>query len=138
MNVLKLYGRSPPAVMKTMIGSMWNSSMKSLLALLKNRGLDQELINRVKRYAESKCKKEFQNLICHKADKIGNDSLTTLIHGDFWSNNMMFRYEDSKPVQVKVLDYQMMMIKKPFQDIFYFLYVNTDRSFRKTYLDLVL
>ncbi len=62
--------------------------------------------------------------------------LATVTHGDFWSNNMMFR--DGEPAEVKLLDFQMSLLAHPANDIAYFLYVNTDRAFREANLDKCL
>ena len=32
--------------------------------------------------------------------------LATLTHGDYWNNNMMFKFEGDEPVQMLMLDFQ--------------------------------
>ena len=73
------------------------------------------------------------------ADTGSTSKYSTIIHGDFWSNNMMFHHDDDgNPVKVKLLDFQMLARGLPSRDIFYFLYVNTDKEFRKNHYEDLL
>ncbi|XP_046402314.1 uncharacterized protein LOC124168221 [Ischnura elegans] len=71
-----------------------------------------------------------------------NDNRRILIHGDFWANNMMFRYRNNngedEPVDVKFFDLQLAKVCHPGVDLFYFLYVNTRRQLREKYLSVLL
>lgn len=61
--------------------------------------------------------------------------LTTLLHGDLWTNNMMFLEDDQgRPTGLKFLDFQMAAIGHPMIDIYYFMYICTDREFRSKHL----
>ena len=59
-------------------------------------------------------------------------------HGDFWCNNMLFRYEEvdghSKPVECKLIDFQISRIGYPVNDILYFLYSSTVYDVRRKYM----
>lgn len=57
----------------------------------------------------------------------------TLCHGDFWSNNIMFSYKDDQLIDEDepiIIDYQLVNFGHPCYDLVYFLYLNTDLSFR--------
>ncbi|XP_052869551.1 uncharacterized protein LOC128275177 [Anopheles cruzii] len=54
-------------------------------------------------------------------------------HGDCWSNNIMFRYEDGAPKEMVLVDWQNVSYVSPAQDIVYFIYSCTDEAFRERY-----
>lgn len=59
--------------------------------------------------------------------------MACILHGDFWNNNMLFKYADvegnetestassSIPVSLKLIDFQMSRIGHPLTDILYFM-----------------
>jgi hypothetical protein len=81
----------------------------------------------------------------HKASELGirtqldqlflppREPYATLIHADFWVNNMMFCYEmDEKvPVCVKFLDFQIVQYSSPVRDLIFFLYTSTADGVRR-------
>ncbi|KAG8238207.1 hypothetical protein J437_LFUL017514 [Ladona fulva] len=64
-----------------------------------------------------------------------------LTHGDFWVNNMMFRYGNSteaetgsgKPLEVKLLDFQIVRYSSPAADLWYFVVTSVDTETRRRY-----
>ncbi|XP_035897703.1 uncharacterized protein LOC118505678 [Anopheles stephensi] len=54
-------------------------------------------------------------------------------HGDCWTNNMMFRYEEEKVREIIFFDWQVMRYVTPVQDIVYFIFCCTDEEFRRKY-----
>jgi hypothetical protein len=64
----------------------------------------------------------------------------TLIHADFWVNNMMFCYETDEniPACVKFLDFQIVQYSSPVRDLIFFLYTSTAEGVRsENYEDLI-
>ncbi|XP_046401385.1 uncharacterized protein LOC124167502 [Ischnura elegans] len=53
-----------------------------------------------------------------------------LSHGDCWINNAMFLYDGGRPVDLKIIDFQISRYCHPAVDIFYFMYLCTRREFR--------
>ncbi|XP_072754270.1 uncharacterized protein [Anoplolepis gracilipes] len=57
---------------------------------------------------------------------------TTLVHNDFWVNNMMFKYDKSdKPINMKIVDFQLTIYDYGVNDLIFFLI----SSSRKEVLD---
>ncbi|XP_022920841.2 uncharacterized protein [Onthophagus taurus] len=51
------------------------------------------------------------------------DDYAVICQGDCWSNNMMFLYDDNgKPVNIKLLDWQVQRFNSPILDVSYFFY----------------
>ncbi|KAF2904587.1 hypothetical protein ILUMI_01585 [Ignelater luminosus] len=54
------------------------------------------------------------------------DEYSVALHGDCWTNNMMFKYEDEanpkKPTKVSFFDYQLSRLGSPALDLLYFFY----------------
>ena len=106
----------------------FEKSFKSIVQLMKNRNEPQELINKVENYGKNRAFPEIKRILTS-----GEDSkFSTIIHGDFWLNNIMFS-DDRK--SVKLIDFQMCAKRHPSNDIWYFLYNSTDQEFRKKYSD---
>lgn len=54
--------------------------------------------------------------------KRNDDDFNVIIHGDFWVNNMLFKYnEDRKPIDHIFVDFQMCCYSSPALDLQYFL-----------------
>ncbi|KAL7286199.1 hypothetical protein TKK_0019533 [Trichogramma kaykai] len=45
----------------------------------------------------------------------------TLSHGDFWVNNIMFKNDNGKPIDIKLIDFQIAYACSPMKDLPYFL-----------------
>lgn len=54
-----------------------------------------------------------------------------ILHGDFWINNMLFKYENEGPIAIKMVDFQMSRIGHPTSDLLYFLFTSTTAKMRK-------
>ena len=58
-------------------------------------------------------------------------AIDTCCHGDFWSNNIMFKYDKDGNVNGAVLvDFQLINYGHPAYDILYLLYISSDSQFR--------
>ena len=80
-------------------------------------------------------------------DTIENSGpLVCIVHGDYWSNNILFKYESNeqktepttphiKPIAMKMVDFQICRISHPMSDILYFLYISTMPQLRKLELE---
>lgn len=63
----------------------------------------------------------------------------TLTHLDPWFNNMLFQHDDkSQPTDVLLLDFQLVGIAHPGNDLVYFLVTSTTPEVRKDHLEDIL
>jgi len=52
--------------------------------------------------------------------------LGCIIHADCWNNNMLYRYsEDEKPIEMKLIDWQITRLGHPGTDVVHFLFSST-------------
>ncbi|XP_069679413.1 uncharacterized protein [Periplaneta americana] len=55
----------------------------------------------------------------------------TIVHSDFWVNNMMFKYDPNNeniPVGIKFLDFQIVKYSSCVRDLIFFLYTSTEEG----------
>lgn len=64
--------------------------------------------------------------------------LNVTCHGDLWINNLLFAYENKRPLSVKLLDLQLGRYGPPTVDLIVFLWVSTVRSFREEHEKILL
>lgn len=63
-------------------------------------------------------------------------AIDTCCHGDFWSNNIMFKYDKDGNVNGTVLvDFQLINYGHPAYDILYLLYISADSQFRANHME---
>ena len=64
------------------------------------------------------------------------EPFSTLSHLDSWFNNMLFRYEEGtkNPIEVLLLDFQIVSYTHPGNDLAHFLMTCTTPGFRKEHL----
>ncbi|XP_063825607.1 uncharacterized protein LOC135075178 [Ostrinia nubilalis] len=75
--------------------------------------------------------------ILHKC-AMPDTKYSTICHGDCWNNNILYKYQKSRPVDVMFIDCQLLRYASPVTDISYYLYMTTDHEFRLKYYDHVL
>lgn len=57
-------------------------------------------------------------------------------HADTWQNNTMFKYdENGKPIEVRLLDWQMVRAASPVLDIVYYIFCCTTKQLRDEHYD---
>ena len=75
--------------------------------------------------------------------------LACILHGDYWINNMLFKYSDenqtqlgekasSIPVSLKMIDFQLSRIGHPLSDVLYFFYTSTKPEIRQKHMLVLL
>lgn len=81
-------------------------------------------------------------------DLKSSGQLACILHGDFWNNNMLFKYashngdvssvQHDVPVSIKMIDFQVSRIGHPASDILYFLYTSAAPETREKYMEALL
>ncbi|XP_049947843.1 uncharacterized protein LOC126456132 [Schistocerca serialis cubense] len=62
-----------------------------------------------------------------------------LVHADVWNKNIMVKYRDGKPVDLRFVDFQVSHLASPARDLVFFLYGNASEQVHRRHLsDLLL
>ncbi|KAK4313910.1 hypothetical protein Pmani_014772 [Petrolisthes manimaculis] len=73
-----------------------------------------------------------------------SSKVTCLAHGDFWTNNLMFRNSENngkevqQPQDVMLIDWGITFWRNPLLDLQYFIHCSTTRNLRKDHLGEIL
>ncbi|CAK1545575.1 unnamed protein product [Leptosia nina] len=65
-----------------------------------------------------------------RVDSFNKSKLIVFGHGDYWKENILFKYVNEKPTQACILDYQMVQLMSASQDFLTFLLVSVDTKTR--------
>ncbi|XP_071441956.1 uncharacterized protein [Hetaerina americana] len=109
--------------------------IQSLVAAEVERGAeDAELLLRVSGVADRVI--EQRGRLCVEVPRRYCEPLAVINHGDFWINNILYRYEKNEqgeefPVTARLVDFQMTRYGSPSLDILTFLYTSTTYQLRK-------
>ena len=61
--------------------------------------------------------------------------MACILHGDYWNNNFMFHYDaNGLPDALRMVDFQIVRIGHPLNDLLYFLYSSTRPELREEHL----
>lgn len=112
--------------------------MQGLLTHLSMRGLDP-----LRKDATYSSKLEKLEVIIENADSFVNDvfsgevenPLSVLCHGLYIEENVLFQYEQGKPVNMKFVDLTAMKLASPIVDLASALYMHTDQKTRDEHWD---
>ncbi|XP_039764918.1 uncharacterized protein LOC120637249 [Pararge aegeria] len=69
---------------------------------------------------------------------VRDKSNAVMCHGDSWTNNFLFKYEENRPVDAKIIDFQLTRYASPVLDVVLFIYACTDQVLREKYYDELL
>ncbi|XP_026472445.1 uncharacterized protein LOC113376659 [Ctenocephalides felis] len=75
-------------------------------------------------------KKHFMKIMFDGVKASLAEPYAVVCHGDCWTNNMMFKYENGKPSSLILLDWQITRYSSPVTDITYMLFCCTDKYLR--------
>ncbi|KAM7346423.1 pinkman isoform 1-T2 [Cochliomyia hominivorax] len=96
---------------------------------------EQMYWNRLNEYFKSDT---FYNLMLSLLDAKSSEPYAVICHGDCWINNVMFKYKNSKVVDARLIDWQIMRYSSPIIDLLYFIMSSTTREFRQQHFQETL
>lgn len=67
--------------------------------------------------------------------KEDNGFRKVLCHGDLWVKNFLFKYENEKVIDCKVVDFQFVRYQPPAHDLTYIIYHDCNKNIREIYFD---
>lgn len=67
-----------------------------------------------------------------------SDRFQVLCHGDFWCNNVMFKYESGSPTYCLLLDFQLANFNSPAFDLNYFIFTSMRKELKLTQMDTLI
>ncbi|XP_068083604.1 uncharacterized protein [Anabrus simplex] len=67
-----------------------------------------------------------------------NNEFNVLLHGDTWTNNIMFKYADCVLEDIRFVDFQLAYYGSPALDLQYFLHACTKQEIRMNYVDKLI
>jgi len=118
---------------KFVYNQLLNGTAKTVKRILELEG-KEDLIPNVRHFFSVTARRQLGRFM-------GNVStdIDTCCHGDFWSNNIMFKYDEEGKVNETILvDFQLINYGHPAYDLMYLLYLSTDTQFRDQHMDQCL
>ena len=109
---------------------------KMLRTFLENRKEDSLFVSRLDDFMKNEIFKVMKVMWSNK----NPSKYDTLVHGSFWSSNILFQYPSKEGVPDKALlvDFQQIGLGDPCRDILSLLYTNTTAAFRAKHTDTLL
>ncbi|XP_020801414.1 uncharacterized protein LOC110178577 [Drosophila serrata] len=78
-----------------------------------------------------RCEKYLKSLALYCVDGKSQAPHAVICHGDFWNNNILYRHEPlGRPVEAKLIDFQMSRYAPPVLDIVHYLFACTEKQLR--------
>ncbi|CAG4959803.1 unnamed protein product [Colias eurytheme] len=59
-------------------------------------------------------------------------------HGDYWKENILFKYKENKPDEACIIDFQTLRFLSPSQDFLSFILVSTDGTTRSNHYEVLM
>ncbi|CAO1379873.1 unnamed protein product [Diamesa tonsa] len=90
---------------------------------------NQDIVDRARKVIDQ----DFFQLMKSCIDGKASEPYSVVAHGDCWNNNIMFRYENDVPVEIRLLDWQLLRYSSPVCDLLYYIFGCTTKEFRDQY-----
>jgi len=129
-NTLNTQKRVPKFIYKQLL----SGSRKIVDKILKSEGGEEENIAKCRTFFNGEANRQLDILMGVRKGKID-----TCCHGDFWSNNILFSYdEEGKVAETVLVDFQLLSFGHPAYDVIYVMYLSLDLEFRDAHMDTCL
>jgi len=121
-------------VPKFIYKQLLNGTHKTVRRILQLEG-KEELVENVDKFYGVTAIQQLDNFMGAVTTQID-----TCLHGDFWSNNIMYKYDEVTGVvsDTVLVDFQLINYGHPAYDLLYILYISTDRQMRDQHMDQVM
>lgn len=104
---------------------------KEMIADDKYRSNRTELMKVVQIFEDS-----FKEIALRAVDGGECAPYSVICHGDFWNNNILYRYDEcNNPIEAKLIDFQMSRYASPVLDIVHYLFACTEKELRDAHFD---
>ncbi|XP_055907481.1 uncharacterized protein LOC129942526 [Eupeodes corollae] len=104
---------------------------KSMIADDKHRSNRTELLKVVQIFEDT-----FKEIALKAVDGGECAPYSVICHGDFWNNNILYRYDErNNPIEAKLIDFQMSRYASPVLDIVHYLFACTEKALRDEHFD---
>jgi len=129
-NTLNTQRRVPKFIYKQLLSGAADLVDK----ILKGKGDEEANIAKCRTFFRGEATRQLDILMGVRTGKID-----TCCHGDFWSNNILFSYDDEEKVnEIMLVDFQLLSFGHPAYDVIYVMYLSLDRDFRKAHMSTCL
>lgn len=108
---------------------MFNSIIKSILDL---KEFDSS-IDMIKEAFQRNAARQKANYVRQE-----NPHFCTVVHNDYWVNNMMIKYSNDQPEHVKIIDFQITLYGSVAYDIIFFLFTSVKTTILENHFDELL
>lgn len=121
-----VYERVAGIVLATVLNEM---TEKCVLDMLRKSQSDVEELEEAKPYLERIRRTIEHGILWNRQAKRPEEPWGTLVHNDFWVNNMMFRHDArGQPVAMKIVDFQLCVYDYGIMDLIFFLVSSANRE----------
>ncbi|KAJ8945374.1 hypothetical protein NQ318_007020 [Aromia moschata] len=79
-----------------------------------------------------------EKLIKQKSSVVIHEPFATMLHNDFWVNNVLLKFENGIPVEVKIVDFQVIEYRSPCRDLLFFLFSSVQLKVLEEHLDRLI
>jgi thiamine kinase-like enzyme len=117
---------------RPIISSYMEPAIKRLASAIENWPGYSRFVDKIRSVAETSVIKVIEVV------KPKEGSLSVLNHGDFWTNNIMFRYSSNEVVDSVFVDFQISRFSSPALDLQYFMYTSPTEEVRFKHMDDLL
>ncbi|XP_055845868.1 uncharacterized protein LOC129911893 [Episyrphus balteatus] len=111
------------------------NGLKTLACDALSKEGDEENLEMVQTYFQ---KKPIYNQVRELLDSSRAEPYAVVCHGDCWNNNILFKFENGKAIDIKLIDWQISRFASPVCDLSYYIFCCTSKSFRDEYYQEIL
>lgn len=109
-------------------GRFWNRISGIAIDAVEKEYPNSIYVEKIKKFAVPE---RYEDMIRAVRDKTNG----VMSHGDSWTNNFLYKYENNSPIAAKIIDFQLTRCASPVLDIIFVIYACTDQDLRIKHYD---